>query len=376
MKICLIGTVAASTLNFRKNLIELLAAQGHEIHVFATDYTESSRKKIQELGGIPVSYSLNRGGLNPLADIRSTLQLKKIISRISPDIVFSYFSKPVIFGTLAAKMAGVQHIFGMLEGLGFPFTQTSEKKEETLKKRIIKNIQINLYKLSFKHLKKIIFLNKDDYNDLVISNNISSPHYSILGGIGVDIDFFSKTTPSNNPIRFIFIGRFLKEKGIFEYIEAAKIVKSKYPDVEFIALGGIDKENPSALTQSQLDSLLADGTIVSPGHVNSVKEWLHASSVFVLPSYREGIPCSAQEALACGLPIITTNVPGCRETVEHLKNGFIVPPFSSRSVAESMLFFIENRDQIFIMGEQSRFLAQSAFDSKIQNQKLLDIILS
>lgn len=376
MKICLIGTVAASTLNFRKNLIELLAAQGHEIHVFATDYTESSRKKIQELGGIPVSYSLNRGGLNPLADIRSTLQLKKIISRISPDIVFSYFSKPVIFGTLAAKMAGVQRIFGMLEGLGFPFTQTSEKNQETFKKWIIKNIQINLYRLSFKHLKEIIFLNKDDYHDLIISNNMTPKNYSILGGIGVDIDFFSQTIPSNNPIRFIFIGRFLKEKGIFEYIEAAKIVKSKYSDVEFIALGGIDKENPSALTQSQLDSLLADGTIVSPGHVNSVKEWLHKASIFVLPSYREGIPCSTQEALACGLPIITTNVPGCRETVEHLKNGFIVPPFSSQDIAESMLFFIENRDKISLMGEQSRFLAQSTFNSKIQSKKLLEIILS
>ncbi|MGD9759468.1 MAG: glycosyltransferase family 4 protein, partial [Comamonas sp.] len=285
-------------MNFRKFLIELLVSQHHEVYVFASDYTPQTKKSIQDLGATPVSYQISRGGLNPFADIKSTWQLKRIISEIAPDIVFSYFSKPVIFGTIAAKLAKVPRIIGMLEGLGFAFTKNSQSDNDPIKKIILKKIQILLYRFSFKYLDRIIFLNSDDYSDLIIKNRIPIKTHSILGGIGVDLNKFSSTAPCITPIRFIFIGRLLREKGIYEYIEAATRIKKIHPDTEFIVLGNIVPENPSALTQKQLKSLLQDGTIIHPGHVNDVKEWLQRSSVFVLPSYREGVPCSTQEALA------------------------------------------------------------------------------
>ncbi|MFZ7338138.1 glycosyltransferase family 4 protein, partial [Comamonas jiangduensis] len=315
MKICLIGTVASSTLNFRKTFIELLIQEGHEVYVFATDYSKKTSAAITALGAEPVSYQLNRGGLNPFADIKSTIQLKNKIKAIAPDIVFSYFSKPVIFGTLAAKLAKVPRIVGMLEGLGYAFTPEPPHKKEIFKKKLVRAVQIFLYKISFRYLDRIIFLNPDDPVDLLEKHKIKVKDMQILGGIGVDLEKFKPTPPSLDPIRFLFIGRLLAEKGIFEFLKAAEIVKQQHPEVEFIVLGAIDKDNPSSLSQSDLDYYKQANIIIHPGHVDSVQEWIEKSSVFVLPSYREGVPCSTQEAMACGRAVITTNVPGCRETV-------------------------------------------------------------
>lgn len=375
MKICLIGTVASSSLNFRRGLIRLLKSEGHEVHVFATDYTESTKTEVRNLGGIPIDYQLNRGGLNPLQDIKSTIQLKKLISDIAPDIVFSYFSKPVIFASIAARLAKVPRVVGMLEGLGYTFTKTNKEGNDPFKKTLIKNVQILLYKLSFKHLERLIFLNSDDAVDLIKQHNLSVKDVKILGGIGVDLEKFPYTPPSIDPVRFLFIGRLLKEKGIYEYISAVKIVKASHPRAEFIVLGGLDKENPSGLTQAELDALLQDGTIIYPGHVDNVNEWIQRSSVFVLPSYREGVPCSTQEAMASGRAIITTDVPGCRETVSENVNGFIVPAMDHQKIAEKMIFFLDNPEKLEAFGNSSRDISEIKFDSRIQNKNLRDLIL-
>lgn len=372
MKICLIGTVASSTLNFRKTFIELLIQEGHEVYVFATDYSKKTSAAITALGAKPISYQLNRGGLNPSADIKSTIQLKNKIKAIAPDIVFSYFSKPVIFGTLAAKLAKVPRIVGMLEGLGYAFTQTPPHEKESIKKKLIKKIQIYLYKISLKFTDRVIFLNQDDPIDLLSKNNIKTKDVKILGGIGVDTKKFAYTPPPTNPVRFLFIGRLLYEKGIREYFAAASIVKEKYPEAEFIVLGDIDPSNPSSITKQYLEEILEKKTIIYPGHVDNVQEWIKNSSVFVLPSYREGIPCSTQEAMACGRAIITTDAPGCRETIIKNENGFLVPPFNSETLSEKMLHLIENSHLIFSMGEQSFIQAKIKYDSLEQSKKLIE----
>lgn len=375
MKICLIGTVASSTLNFRKTFIELLVLEGHEVYVFATDYNNQTSAAIAALGAEPISYKLNRGGLNPFADIRSTIQLKNKIKDIEPDIVFSYFSKPVIFGTLAAKLAKVPRIVGMLEGLGYAFTPEPPHKKESLKKRLVRSVQIFLYKISFKYLDRIIFLNPDDPVDLLGKHKIKVKDVQILRGIGVDLEKFKPSPPSLDPIRFLFIGRLLAEKGIFEFLQAAEIVKKQHPEVEFIVLGAIDKDNPSSLSQSDLDYYKKANIIIHPGHVDNVQEWIEKSSVFVLPSYyREGVPCSTQEAMACGRAIITTDIPGCRETVANNLNGFIVPAFETNQLAKKIFFFIEHREKISDFGLKSLSIAKENFNSLIQNKKLLCLI--
>lgn len=374
MKICLIGTVASSTLNFRKTFIELLVQENHQVFVFSTDYSEKTSAAIKALGAEPISYQLNRGGLNPFTDIKSTIQLKNKIKAIAPDIVFSYFSKPVIFGTLAAKLAKVPRIVGMLEGLGYAFTSEPPHKKERFKKKLVRAAQIFLYKISFRYLCRIIFLNHDDPLDLIKKHKIKVKDVKVLGGIGVDLKKFKPNPPSLDPIRFLFIGRLLAEKGIFEFLTAAEMVKKQYPEVEFIVLGAIDKANPSSISHSDLNYFKQANIIIHPGHVENVQEWIEKSSVFVLPSYREGIPCSTQEAMACGKAVITTNAPGCRETVHNAINGFLISKYDSIELFEKIIFFIENKKIIREFGIKSYEIAKDKFSSKEKNIKLYELI--
>ena len=374
VKIIFIGTVASSLFGFRAGLIKLLVAKGYIVYAFATDFDSETRYKVEALGAVPVSYSLNRGGLNPLADIISTYQLAKKINRISPDLVFSYFSKPVIFGTLAARFAKVPKVIGMLEGLGYTFTDQPEGL--TKKTKLVKSIQILLYKIALPQLDKLIFLNLDDPKDLVDQYAIDVRKVEVLGGIGLNLEEYPYQPLTNiqQPINFLFIGRLLKEKGIHDFLAAAKIVKDKYPETQFTVLGAIDPHNLGALKQSELDELISSNIIDYPGHVNNVKDWIASSHVFVLPSYREGVPRSTQEAMAIGRPIITTDVPGCRETVVNGVNGFLVPKWNPEALAEKMMYFIKYPDQIEKMGDESYKMAVDKFDAEKVNQRLMNIL--
>ena len=374
MKIVLIGTVASSFYGFRADLIRAMREKQYTVYAFTSEYTDSDLKKIESLGAIPITYELNRGGLNPLSDIVAAYKLSKKIREIKPDLVFSYFSKPVIFGTLAAKLAKVPHVIGMLEGLGYTFTEQPEGL--TKKTQLIKKIQIFLYKIALPQVDLLIFLNPDDPKDLIDKYAINVRKVEVLGGIGLNLKDYPYQPLSNiqQPVNFLFIGRLLKEKGIHDFIEAAKKVKEKYSETQFTVLGAIDPYNLGALKQSELDELISSNLIDYPGHVNNVKDWIANSHVFVLPSYREGVPRSTQEAMAIGRAVITTDVPGCRETVENGVNGFIVAKWNPEALAEKMIYFIEHPEQIEKMGYESYKIAQEKFDAEIVNQRLINIL--
>ncbi|WP_180085981.1 glycosyltransferase family 4 protein [Acinetobacter sp. YH12103] len=374
MTIVLIGTVASSFYGFRSDLIRALLKKGHQVYAFTSEYTAEDLKKIEKLGAVPVTYILNRGGLNPLADIISTYNLSKKIKEVNPDIVFSYFSKPVIFGTLAAKLAKVPCVIGMLEGLGYTFTEQPEGLSR--KTQLIKKIQVFLYKIALPRLDQLIFLNPDDPKDLLQRNAIKVKKVEVLGGIGLNLKEYPFQALDNihSPVKFLFIGRLLKEKGIHEFVQAAELVKKIYTDVQFTVLGAIDHHNLGALKQTELDALIESKIIYYPGYVNNVKDWIADSHVFVLPSYREGVPRSTQEAVAIGRPIITTDVPGCRETVNDGVNGFLVPKWNPEALAEKMIYFIKHPEQIRIMGNESHKIAIEKFDAEKVNQRLLKIL--
>lgn len=166
----------------------------------------------------------------------------------------------------------------------------------------------------------------------------------------------------------------IKPFNIFEYIKAAKIVKKDFPNVEFVVLGGLDEQNPGGLKKEELEKLLKDNIVLYPGFVKNVDEWIKDSSVFVLPSYREGVPRSTQEAMAIGRAVITTDVPGCRETVVDGLNGFLIPPFDSNALVETMKKFVENPHLVENMGEESYKIAKDKFDAKKVNDRLLRIL--
>lgn len=375
-KIVLIGNTATSLLGFRLDMIKKLISLGYEVYTFTSEYTNHDLEQLKTLGCIPVTYSMSRGGLNPFADFKTLVELKRKISEIQPDLVFSYFTKPIIYGSLAAKLSHTPKIIGMVEGLGTPFT--IHKHGQSLKVKLVRFIQITLYRLVFPFLDKIIFLNPDDPVDLVKKNKIwhKTNSVNVLGPIGLNLEDYSYTLwEDTKPVSFIFIARLLAEKGIYEYIEAAKIVKQKYPHVTFKVIGGLDKENPYGLTQAQLDELVNLKIIEYAGFVTDVAQRIQNTAVFVLPSYyREGVPRSTQEAMAIGRPVITTDVPGCRETVIDGVNGFLVPKWNVQVLADKMCYFIEHPEQVNIMGRQSYRMAQEKFDVNKVNQKLFEIM--
>lgn len=373
-KIVIIGTIADSFLFFRADLISELLKQGYEVYAFTSSYDKEELKKIKALGAIPMSYTLSRGGLNPLADIKMMYRLSRQIKTLAPDMVLSYFAKPVIFGTLAARLAKVPSVIGMLEGLGYAFTDQPEGLSK--KTQLIKKVQVMLYKIALPQLDTLIFLNPDDPKDLLDAYSIKVKKIEVLGGIGLNLNNYSYQSIKNThlPINFLFIGRLIKEKGIHDFISAAKIVKAKYPKTIFTILGTTDPSSLGGLEQSELQSLISSDLINYPGQVDNVQQWLGDSHVFVLPSYREGVPRSTQEAMAIGRPIITTDVPGCRETVTDGINGFLVDKWKPQALAEKMIYFIENPQQIEKMGYESYKIAQEKFDVNKVNQRLLNIL--
>lgn len=372
-KIILLGNIPSSLINFRHELILDLVENGYHVYCFANGYNEQQKSIIQNWGAIPIDHQLNTKGLNPISDLKATFNLYKQIKQINPDIVFPFFVKSVIFGSIAAKLAKVPTVIGMIEGLGNAFTLN--KGEIPYKVRLIKFIQILLYKISLPFLDKLILLNPDDYNDLINKYRIKVKHYEILGAIGVDLQKFNYSAPLNkDKLTFLFIGRLLKEKGIFEYINAAQQVRSIHPNCVFQIIGSIDDTNPFALHKSVLDQYIENDIIHYAGHVDNVPDWIKKADVFVLPSYREGFPRSTQEAMAIGRPIITTNVPGCRETVVNELNGFLIKPWDTDDLTEKMLFFVNNPNQIKVMGMQSRKIAEEKFNIFQINQNIIRIL--
>lgn len=372
-KIIILNNTAQNILGFRKHLVQFLLAQDYQVYAMATDFTDQTKKEVKILGAIPIDYTFARGGLNPFADLKNMKRLEKIFKQIQPDVLLSCFSKPVIFGTLAAKNAKVPKIIAMLEGLGYTFTEQPEG--QSLKAKLIKQIQVFLYKLALPKTDTIIFLNPDDPKDLLDKYHIKVKKREILGAIGLNLDEYQFSNAPTNSISFIFVARLLREKGIFEYLKAAKIVKTKYPSAIFRVIGNFDSENPGALKQDELKYYIDNNIVEYPGFVDNVNEWITMSSIFVLPSYyREGVPRSTQEAMAIGRAVITTDVPGCRETVVNGENGFLIPKWNIPILVESMEYFIENPNEVIRMGKKSYKIALEKFNGEKVNEKLLSII--
>lgn len=375
MKILLISQNASPGLViFRKDFIEYLVSQGHKVYAFAIDYTPESRSIVEAMGAIPVDYSLSKTGMNPFVDLRDTWRLSRQLKCIAPDVVFGFFVKPSIYGALAAWLAGVPRCIAMLEGLGY--IHTPSKDGMSFKKRLLQRVHGLLCTIGYAFANKVLFLNQDDPKDLSRVAFLNQKKLHVLGPIGLNLQAYPYSEPNlTKPVRFIFIARLLAEKGIFEYLASARIVKQHYPSAEFVVLGGLDPDNPAALTKKQLDEVIKEDLIIYPGHVNNVNEWIANSHVFVLPSfYREGIPRSTQEAMAIGRAVITTDVPGCRETVIDGVNGFLVPPWNAEVLADKMLYFIENAEAIKRMGDESYRMAVEQYDVQKINPILVRII--
>lgn len=363
--VALISNSAFSLLAFRGDLIRALAERGLTVFALAPDYDAETRDGVAALGGRPVDFALSRTGLSPLRDLASVVKLRRVLRRLKPDVTLSYFLKPVVWGTIAAAMAGVKRRIVLIEGLGYYFT---EGGAETVKRKLVRRILLILLRIAFGRAQRILFLNPDDAAFLT---RLTRPEkVRVMGAIGVDLARFPDRPVPGGPPTFVMVARLLREKGVHDYVEAARHV----PGASFAFVGGLD-ENPGGIDADQLAAWQAEGTIHWTGQVPDVRPWLERASVFVLPSWREGVPRSTQEAMAMGRAVITTDAPGCRETVTDGVNGLIVPVRDPEALAEAMRRFVAEPGLAARMGRESRRIAEEKFDVRRANAVLLEELL-
>ncbi len=363
-KIFLLGGTAASLVHFRGALISALVARGHQVVACAPDASAEIIEEIQHLGAQYQNISLERTGVRPMHDLTTVVDLLHALRQHRPDYFLGYTVKPIIYGSIAARLARVKKIFSIVEGLGFLFANSREKNG------LLIALAKQLYRVALSFSQKIFFLNPDDINDMYAAGVLTDRNKAVLlNGIGVDLQHY---TPCAYPmeISFLMIARLLRDKGVSEYAEAARLLRYRYPAVKFRLVGRIDT-NPSAISPTQLAEWIRAGNIEHLGLMQDVRPAICNCSVYVLPSYREGLPVTIMEAMAMGRPVITTDVPGCRETVVNERNGYLVEKGQAVALARAMEIFVKHPGDIARMGQESRKIAVSKFNVHVTNEQII-----
>jgi glycosyltransferase involved in cell wall biosynthesis len=364
-KVLLLGSYAPSLINFRGPLIAAMAERGHEVFAAAPDIDSDTAAKLVSLGATPVPVVLGRTSLNPVATWRSGRQLREMVKRIAPDVMIAYTIKPVVLGAVAARAARVPCFVAMITGMGYAFLGGLNPK-----RLAIRLVAMLMYRRALAASQLVIFQNEDDRRDFLRLRLLPAAKPTlIVNGSGVDLDHF---TPEPAPAEpgFLMIARFLRDKGIREYGAAAARLKAEFPEARVRLAGWLD-EGPDSIGQTELDSMVAGG-VENLGRLDDVRPAIAQSSVYVLPSYREGTPRTVLEAMALGRAVITTDAPGCRGTVVDGENGLLVPVGDSEALYAAMRRFVEAPDLARKMGEASLRLVREKYDVNKVNSAILE----
>jgi glycosyltransferase involved in cell wall biosynthesis len=364
-----IGGWPPSLVNFRGRLLEAMRERGHEVVACAGGEDDIVAARLQEMGVCYLPLPLERSALNPLRDLRLLWHLVRLMQRDRPDWILAYTVKPVIYGMLAARLAGVKRRYAMVTGLGYAFIAST-----SLKQRLLGWLVPRLYRAALDGAGAVFFQNNDDLN-LFRQRGILQPDVRAIRimGSGVDLAHFSPVALPQGPVVFLMMARLLADKGIREYVQAARVVRDSHPEARFALLGPFDP-NPAAIAKAELQQWIDEGVVEYWGETNDVRPYLARCSVYVLPSYREGMPRSVLEAMAMGRPIITTDVPGCRDTVEEGVNGYLVPARDSEALANAMRRCLEPGAPLARMGQASRRRAEQYFSVESVNRTLLQVM--
>lgn len=371
MTFLMIASFPDSILQFRGALLDALQAQGLEVHVAAPGLAAGSpmHAALQARGLTAHNIPLQRTGMNPIKDVRSLIHLWRLMRRLRPRYTLAYTIKPVIYGTLAGWLAGVPKRYALITGLGYAF-QGDGAADTKNHRRSLRAIAQGLYRQGLKKAHKTFFQNPDDealFRELKILSGHQVTH--IVNGSGVDLDRY-QTAALPDTSRFLMIARLLGDKGVREYAAAAALMRTCHPECTFSLAGWID-DSPDAINHSELHEWVAAGDIDYLGRLDDVRPAIAASSVYVLPSYREGTPRTVLEAMAMGRAIITTDAPGCRQTVEEHRNGYLVPPRSVNELVQAMQRLHADSKLVATMGAQSRAMAEDRFNVHKVNAAML-----
>lgn len=357
MRIAIVINTAWNIHNFRMGLIRSLLAANHEIHAIAP--SDGYERHLIRAGCRYHPVLLDNKGTNPAKDIGYTRQLYALYREIRPDVVLHFTIKPNLYGTLAAKLAGIP-VINNVSGLGTVF----------LRENMASKVARALYRFIFRFPDKVFFQNSDDLDYFVGRNLVNASITDVLPGSGVDLSYFCPDTFSRNQtFTFLLAARLIRDKGICEYAEAARRLKHKGVNARFLLVGFMD-ESPFGVSKEILSQWTGGGWIEYQGSTDDIRTAIRQADCVVLPSYREGTPRSLLEAAAMGKPLVATNVPGCVEVVENEVNGFLCEAQDAEGLATQMLRMLALDDaQLERMGRASRHKAEVKFDENFVVQK-------
>jgi glycosyltransferase involved in cell wall biosynthesis len=364
-RIVLAANSSWNIVNFRGGLVRALRKQGYEPVVVAP-IDAAAETRMEQLGVERIPVELDRSGLNPIADLRLLWVYRAALRRLAPAAFLGFTIKPNIYGCLAAQMSGVPAIANV-SGLGTVF----------MKQSLLTRFVSGMYRVALRRAKAVMFQNREDLELFVSSEIVRREQARLLPGSGVDCDRFApEPLPSGRP-RFLLIGRLLGDKGVREYVEAARHVRSRHPEAVFQLLGPIDEGNRTSIRPAELASWVAEGVVQHLGIADDVRPFIAAASAIVLPSYREGLPRSLLEGAAMGRPLIAADVPGSRDVIEHGLNGLLCEARSAGALEGAIEAFIampaaEQR----AMGLAGRALVERRFGEHRVIEAYLEVIRS
>ncbi len=357
--IAVLSSNTPSLFRFRIDMMKEFIHRGYIVHALGDEEKRKWKDKFYENGITYNQIFVNRNGLNPLQDKKTYDSIKEKLRLIKPDKIFTYQAKTIIYGSMAANSLGITEVYPLIAGLGSVFLM------DNLKAKVVRMVLTSLYRCSMKKCPAVFFQNDDDVLFFKKHRIIDNQKVVLIHGSGVNTERFTVFPLPQRPA-FLCISRLIKDKGIYEYLEACKKIKNDFPEIRCLLVGPYDT-NPSALTENELKPYVDAQIIEFYGEQEDVRPFIRQSSVFVLPSYREGTPKANLEAMACGRAVITTDTTGCRETVSDGENGFLVPVKDINAIYEKMKLFLIRPDLIKTMGLQGRRMIEADFDVKKVN---------
>ena len=366
-RIVLVANSTWNFFNFRLNLIETLVVRGYEVILLSPvdQYLPTLLKQIK-IRHIALK-KLDRKSVNPIKEQALYREFKRIYRELNPDLIIHYTIKPNLFGNWAAKSLGIPSVC-VVTGLGYVFLH------DTLVNTAIKQV----YKKSLLKADLVVFENEEDKEQFIEEGFVKSNNAETVNGCGINLEHFKQVpeiTYDDDKMVFTFLARLIYDKGIIEFIEAAKDVKSRYPSIEFWVAGEVDDGNPTSIKNELLYEWVEKGIIKYFGHVRDVRPIIAKSGCVVLPSYREAMARTLTEALAMGKPVITCDTSGCKAVVDDGINGFLVPVKNITALADTIeKFYLLPEETKQMMGRSGRKKVESQFDDVIVTGQYLNLI--
>jgi N,N'-diacetylbacillosaminyl-diphospho-undecaprenol alpha-1,3-N-acetylgalactosaminyltransferase len=364
MKIAFLSHLDLNLYLFRLPIMQRLIEEGHEVYAICPKGEKFDA--FSQFGIKAIAYDIERSSLNPLKEIKAIYNIYRAIKPLKLDILHTFTAKPNIYGTIAGKMAKVPTIINLVEGLGSFYI------EESLKNRVVRTMIEKLYQIVFTFSNQVVFVNSDDPAYLQSKNIIATNKIIIIKSVGIDTEVFSpdkfdaeqlvalkRELGVEDKCIVLMVARAIWHKGIEEFYEAASLLEGD-KSIQFILVGDVDKGNPSSVEKSYLET----GAVLWLGHRDDIASLTAMSDIYVLPSYREGVPRTLLEAASMAKPIITTDTVGCREVVREGENGYLIPTKDAQALAQKIAYLATHPEVRKIMGENGRIRAIKAFDIK------------